>query len=241
MKKYWVLFIFFGLIVRISGQEIVLDINVDKQYQNVKGPNMKHFIHFYAGSGLIMPFDEHSGAKINFSKSWDLIFGFRYKRKLLPFYAIGLDANLRYRKFGIQNEKLSYSAAYPLTMASKVDRFAIGIGSSGLEVYNRINIGSRGNILGNFLDIGLRGEWNFGTKEIINDRLENQESAENIRTVRKNLKYIQNFSSVATIRIGFNKLIIFGNYQLTDLFKKQYNFVELPALSIGLQYNFINF
>ena len=241
MKKFWILFIFFGLIVRVSGQEIMFNQNVDQQYQNVKGPNMKHFIHFYSGSGLLMPFNEHSGAKIDFGRSWELLFGFRYKRKLLPFYAVGLDANLRYRKFGIQDEKLIYSTVNPLTMASQVNRFAVGVSSTGLEVYNRINFGSRGNILGNYLDIGFRGEWNFSTKEIIKDRLGNQELAENLRTVRRNLKYIQNFSSVATIRFGFNKWTIFGNYQLSDLFKKQYNFVELPSLSIGLQYSLVIF
>ena len=182
-----------------------------------------------------MPSDEKSGAKTDFVRSWEYSFGYRYKLKLLSFYAVGLDAGLRYVRYRIEDEKLIYDPSKPLTMASITDKFSVGISSLGLEAYNRINIGPRGNTLGQYIDIGFRGEWNYATREIIKQKLESTDLAERMRTVNRGLKYIESFSTLVTARIGYNKLSLFGYYRLSDLFKHKYGLVELPSVIIGIQ------
>lgn len=220
----------------VFSQEIVLDKNVDGQYHVTYGPNLRHFVQSYTGFGFIIPYSEEAGAGIVGGRSVEFITGTRYKLKILPFYSIGVDLSYRYMRYGISDEGIVYDDANPLTTASTVDKFLIGISSLGFEAFNRINVGRRGNILGNYIDIGLRWQWNYAGREKIKDTPDNVEGK--IKTVRKGTGYIREFSKTAAFRVGYNKFILFGDYNLSGLFEPDWDLPELPPLSLGLQIAF---
>ena len=111
-----ILLITFFSVLSINAQEVVMDIDVEEQYSSTHGPNMRHYGHIYMGFGLILDFDEEHGAAINPWRSSNFTFGYRYKLKLLSFYAIGLDLNFRIDDYFMEDdEKNPLDGDNPLT------------------------------------------------------------------------------------------------------------------------------
>ena len=241
MLKTYLFFLFLSFFfTSLSAQDIVLDKNVDKQYKDEKGPNTKHYGHFYEGIAFPVPYKNVSGAKVIPGRSFELELGYRYKLKLLSFYAVGFDVTNRWVRYGIEPEEAIVPdiAANPLSQAKQVNRLFLGITSLGAEAYNRINIGKRGNYLGNYLDFGIREEWNYGRKLILREIASNGNYYEKSRAVQRNLNFIEKFSTLVTARIGINKVSIYGNYRVSDLISSGYSTPELPPLTTGIQLAF---
>jgi hypothetical protein len=234
---YFFLFLSAGLLA----QDVVLEKNVDEQYQEKKGPNMRYYGHFYEGIGTVAPYGNLKGATAESQRSSEIIFGYRYKIKLLSFYAIGLDLSNRWLRYGIKSEGIPVAgeiASNPLSEAGLVDKLSLNLSSLGLEAYNRINIGKRGNVLGNFIDIGIKGEWNYGSRLILKSDATDGDYFQKAREVRKKLDFIGKLSTLVTARIGINKIGIYGNYRLSDLIADGYTTPELPPLTVGVQVAF---
>ncbi len=240
MKSYLV-FVFFSIFTLSSfAQDVVLDKDVDKQYEDKKGPNMRYYGHFYQALGFAIPYEEMSGANIQVGKSSEYFVGYRYKLKLLSFYAIGFDVNYIWRRYGIKSEPdLPVDVALnPFSQASLVDKMNLGLSSLGGEVYNRVNIGKRGNVLGKYFDIGIKAEWNIGNRLVIKQKAVAGDYFEKSRSVQKNLNFIEKFSTLLTARIGINNYSIYGNYRISNLFTTDYSIPELPPLTAGFQMKF---
>jgi len=241
MIKHIILLLLTPLALSLSAQDTVLDKNVEEQYTEKRGPNMRQYGHVYEAIGIVLPYNSVSGAKTDMARSVEFIIGYRYKLKLLSFYAIGFDLSNRWANYGITSEGTSVPvdvSANPLSRASEVDKMKMVLSSLGAEAYNRINIGKRGNVLGNYLDIGIKGEWNYGRKLIVKDKAAEGDYFEKSRLVEKNLKFIEKFSTLVTARIGVNKVSIYGNYRFSDLVTSGYSTPELPPLTAGIQYAF---
>jgi hypothetical protein len=239
--KFILICLFFTLLgFTISAQDIVLDKNVDEQYQEKRGPNMRQYGHFYEGLAIVVPYNNLSGATTKFGRSASMVFGYRYKLKLLSFYAIGFDISTQFVRYGIKGEdSLAVNlTANPLSQASQVKKLSLSVASFGAEAYNRINIGKRGDFLGNYIDLGIKGEWNYGRKLIIKNEAVSGDYYEKNRIVQRNLNFIEKFSTLVTARIGINKVCIYGNYRISDLITKGYLTPELPPLIAGVQFAF---
>ena len=78
----------------VAGQDVLLeeDVKADTIKKTV-GPILKHFTHLYLDLGFIVGESETEGADINYGKSYIFSIGYRYKRKIWNFYAIGFDIN----------------------------------------------------------------------------------------------------------------------------------------------------
>ncbi len=228
--------LFFSL--GLSAQDVVLDMNVDEQYTEKKGPNMRQYGHFYEGIAVVVPYNSVSGAKTDLGRSGEFLFGYRYKLKLLSFYAIGFDLNHRWTRYGIASEELPAVATNPLSFAKDVRRMSLGVSSFGAEAYNRINIGKRGNTLGNYLDLGIKGEWNYSRKLYIKENAVDGDYFETSRSVQKKLNFIEKFSTLVTARVGINKVMLYGTYRISDLIAGGYTTPELPPLNMGVQLAF---
>jgi len=240
MKSFLIYLILPFLYVSVIAQDVVLDKNVDEQYTDKRGPNMRQYGHIYEGIGTFIPYNNISGAKAELGRSMEFTFGYRYKLKLLSFYAIGFDLSNRWQRYGIESEDgVAVDVALnPLSQASQVKRLSLGVSSLGAEAYNRINIGKRGNVLGNYLDIGIKGEWNYTRKLYIKEEAASGSYYETSRTIQKNLNFIEKFSTLITARIGINKFSIYGNYRFSDLIASGYSTPELPPLTAGVQLAF---
>ena len=145
-------------------QEAILDENVAAYYETEKnfGQNRKHYIHFYLGTEFAAGPAEN--IKIRYGNSGSTILGVRYKRKILNFYAIGLDLNYHHTNFRIDEKNDTF---LDLVIHSK-ERLVFDM--AGLEFYNRINIGKRGNFIGNFVDLGLYTNYIIGARHVTIDK-----------------------------------------------------------------------
>lgn len=236
MIKNLIFLVLVFLSAGVAAQDVVLDKNVDEQYTEKRGPNMRQYGHLYEGFAFVIPYDEVAGASTEFGRSGSLVFGYRYKLKLLSFYAIGFDLSHNWTRYGIKPEDdVAVETGNPLSRASEVYRMGLGISSLGAEAYNRINIGKRGNVLGNYLDIGVKGNWNYARKLILKEKALSSDFYEKSRTVQKNLNFIEKISTDITARIGINKFVIYGNYRFSDLIVSGYTTPELPPLTAGVQ------
>ena len=240
MKQLFVCLTLIPMLVSLSAQDIVLDKKVDGQYQDKRGPNMRQYGHGYVGLGLVIPYQNNSGSMIDPGRSPEFTIGYRYKLKLLSFYAIGFDLSGNWIKYGIRAEHSVPAdiTSNPLSQARDADKLSMTISSLDAEVYNRINIGKRGNILGNYLDIGLKGEWNYMQKLVIRESPAGDDYYSKSRIVQKNLSFIERFSTLVSARIGINKYIIYGNYRISELITAGYSTPELPPVTAGFQLAF---
>lgn len=241
MKRLILLFVSLTIVFfRLASQDTVLEKDTDEQYQEKRGPNMRQYGQMYEGFAMVVPYNNVSGAEADPLRSGSFTFGYRYKLKLLSFYAIGYDLSTSWTRYGIKPEASVPVdiAANPLSQASQVKRLSLAIASFGAEAYNRINIGKRGNVLGNYIDFGIRGEWNYGRRLIIKEKVADGAYYGKSRTEQSNLNFIEKFSTMVTARVGVNKIMLYGSYRLSDLIVSGFATPELPPVIAGLQVGF---
>ena len=232
-----------GMTSILYSQEVLLEKNVEEQYTGTRGPNMRHYGHLYVGAGMVADFGEEEGTAIDWWRSGQFMFGYRYKLKLLSFYAIGLDIGYKYTSYFFEDRNSNpFQELNPLTWEPERDRHSLANNGIGLELYHRINIGRRGNSLGKYFDTGFRGQWNFADAEEILIRTDDK-NVPAMRTKIKNrrLNYIEPFSYGLTARVGFNKIVVHASYRLSDYFRDKINesvsisIPEVPRLAAGVQ------
>ena len=235
--------IFLSSAVFMNAQEVILDMDVDEQYKGTRGPNMRHYYHFYMSLGAVIDVDGEEGTAVNVWPSGQYLIGYRYKLKLLSFYAIGLDLSFKRTQYAlkIDNDRI-VDLRNPLLYPFDIDRHKIVNNGLGIEFYHRINIGKRGNTLGNYLDTGIRGQWNFSNVEtllLISD--DDSDFAKRTKIKNRQLSYVEPFSYGLTARLGFNRIVVHANYRLSDYFREWLNdeieiiTPELPRLIVGAQ------
>lgn len=221
-----------------------MDKDVEEQYKAKTGPNMRHYGHIYAGYGVVADFDEEPGTSIIWWRSGQYLLGYRYKLKLLSFYAIGLDLSYKRTQYYLEGTgENPFDANNPLTTNMERDRHRLINNGLGIEFYHRINFGKRGNTLGKYLDTGIRAQWNVADVENILIKNDDPDIPSQRRRIKnRRLTYIMPYSYGFTARIGFNKIIIHASYRLSDYFKEEISDVndvdipETPRLALGLQF-----
>lgn len=216
----------------ISSQTVLLEKNVkDNAYSLSKGPNMKKFSHIYFAYEFYASNPDNKGAEIIYGLSTCINIGYRFKFKIVEFYSIGFNANYNFQKYVIKQE-----AEKIFPNSNLHDKEKIRFNNAGIEFYNRINAGKRGNTIGKYLDIGLYGKWAFAINHFIKDKVVDENNkAELVITKYSNLMYTERLLYGFSARLGINRLAISAEYRLSDLFKKEYHFPELPRFSIGLE------
>ena len=232
--------LFFALLILVSiyteAQDVKLEKDVEEQYKGTKGPNMRHHKHMYFGIGGISGFDEEIGTAINPWKSGQIVIGYRYKLKLLSFYAIGLDMNFKMNQYYFDDDDVNpLDIDNPLANITGEEKHSLTNNGLGLEFYQRINIGKRGNALGKYLDTGFRGQWNMTNVEDYVLITDNDPFVGKTMVVNRRLNYIEAFSYGLSARIGINKFVIYSYYRLSDYFKPEFGIPELSRLSFGAQ------
>lgn len=210
--------------VNLFSQEPQIDKDVkDYAYVSKDGPNRKDFGHFYFGLGCMTGNPTDSG-KIIPVASFNFISGYRYKRKISNCYALGYDISYNLKNYGILQDTLK---VFPNKITH--DKEKLVNNNFEFEVFNRINIGKRGDILGFYIDFGPYFDYIFSA------RFKTYEYAENEKTVFKDLDYTNWFEYGIKARIGIDRYILFASWRLSDMFVKKYNYPELSRLIIGLQ------
>jgi len=236
MQRFYIVAFLIALSQTLFSQEVVLDMDTEEQYTGNKGPNMRHYGYLYLGVGNIPGFEEQTGSKIDFTTSGEFQFGYRYKLKVLSFYSLGFDLNFQSSRYGLEGDKGNpVDPANPLTLTSGEKRHALRMNSAGAGVYQRINIGKRGNSLGNYLDMGIEGRWILGTKEVLVFKNSTYLPASRSRYTYRGLDFTEQFYYGLNIRAGTGRYMIYADYRLSDYFTSAYSIPELPRLNTGIQ------
>lgn len=217
-----------------KAQTPVIEENVPQNIEvPKKGPNQKSFLHGFLGYGLILGGSEGAGGAINYGRSGGWHFGIRKKRKLSNFYSIGYELFYAVNTFSIKQDS---SKLFPNSSLHQREHFRTN--ELGLSLYNRFNFGKRGNRIGNFLDIGVYGTWVAGASHTFYDKfaIVNSANASNTTVTNRGLIYVSDFNYGVQARLGFNRIVFFGNYRLSQLFNgKIAAYPELPRLITGIQ------
>ncbi len=229
--------------IKAHSQDILMEENVMADtIIPQSGPNMKNYTHTLIGLGFVIGPDS-LGSNINYGKSFAISFGYRYKKKINNFYALGIDLHYQLNSFSIKQNATKITPNDSLHNQEKLKFHVLSLG-----FYNRFNYGKRGNYLGNFVDIGMRIELPIIVVHATKDELKeaNENNGKAIKTRTTKLDYIEPYHYSAFTRIGFNRYVLSASYRLSNLFTSdpklytQYNnglakYPEFPALTIGLE------
>jgi hypothetical protein len=241
MKKLMLLSLVYLLFSNAYSQKVLL-------YQNVKkdsvipqwGLNRKNFICFYAGWGdFIGP--KHDELEILYPNSMEITAGFVYKRRISNFYSFGVKYNFDFSNFRLKpNSILSHYDTtilkqYPGLKSYEHKKEKITFTNLSFTLFNRINFDKRrGDHLGHYLDIGAYGSYMFSVKHVTKDKI----NGNMIKTSTTKMDYPNEMIWGIYAGLGFNKVIIYYKYQMSDYFKKSSDMTELPHSLIGLQFMF---
>jgi len=231
MKKIKLTLIAIFIATFSFGQEVLFeeDVLADTLISK-KGPNRKHFYHFFISYGFIAGESEGAGSDISYGLSNNVEFGFRYKLKVCNFYSIGCQALINTDVFHL---KQNDSKILPDTIQHDKEKLTNDNLSFG--VYNRFNFGKRGNYIGNFLDVGAYGDWRFYSKHCVKDKIS---TGEMVKISTTHLNYLEDFNYGVYAQIGINRYVVYAKYRLSDIFLSTYSYSELPRITVGLQIGF---
>lgn len=219
------------------GQTVLLeeDVNADTIPSNM-GPDKKNFIHSYMGYGIAVDESENKGSAVKIGTATnEYKFGLRYKRKIAGFYSLAVD--LAYSR---SNYTLKQSAEKVLPDTLQHDREWMVFHQTSILLVNRFNFGRQGNSLGKYLDLGGYGDWVFSARHRTRDELPSPTSgnAEIMKATYTGLKYVEPFNYGLIGRFGVKWFSIYGKYRLSDRFKSNYGYAELPRLTLGIEIAF---
>jgi len=229
-----VLFILIAFFVKnIEAQKILLEEDVRSNYQQLlKGQNRLHYHHIFLEYGFAVGNSEGKGADVDYVYSGTFTTGYRYKFKVANFYALGFDVYYCYMSYHLNQD--STSKLVPNSIVH--DKEKLKFNNAGIELYNRINLGKRGDRIGNFIDAGVYFNWAFSIKHYTEDKLDskNEHRAKFVEMVNKNLDYTERYNYGWRCRVGFNRYVISLSYRVSDLFNDQFE-AELPRYIVGIQ------
>jgi len=209
----------------IFGQEVVMDKTVTKgMFKMNEGPNTNRFTHvFLSLSSFIKTSGNQVGLK--YPGSLQIGLGLRTKYKITEWYAIGYEFEYRLSNFRYANSHDSL----PFHETDKILTHSFALSS-----FQRINFDKRGNYIGKFLDMGVYGELPFSKSNILIDNADTLGSSQQ-KLVLSKLKFMNAFNYGVCVKLGYNRIVLFAIYRLSDIFKPSYNRMDLPRLNVGLQ------
>jgi hypothetical protein len=192
-----------------------------------KGPNSNYFSHVYYGIKFPMP-PQNEGSEVMIGRSYGMEFGYRNKIRVGNFYSLGFNfayAFNRYRMAQV-DEKITPDDDIFDKQSLRNNEWRAGF-------YNRFNFDlKRGNTMGKYLDIGVYGTYHFYNKVKTETEIENTTTI----NIHRKLDYVEPWGYGVFANIGFGSFVITGEYRLSNYFKEDSGFPELPPLTIGLQF-----
>jgi hypothetical protein len=211
-----------------SSQSVLLEKDVKSDSILPKfGKNYKSYYHLFLGFGTATGLPDSTGSNIKYGLSNNIVVGFRYKLRVCNLYSLGFE--IAYNNYGF-NLKQDSSKVLPNKLLH--DKEMLNFNNLGLGIYNRFNLGKRGNRIGNYIDIGAYGDWICSVKHFMKDE---QSNGNIIKTTISHLNYYETFMYGVSASIGFNWFALTAKYRISDVFVKSYNYPELPRLTVGIQ------
>jgi len=220
-----------------SAQRVIIeqDVNADTAVPTV-GKNRKNFWGSFVDVGMAVGESTGDSAPSTLiGKSWSFKYGMYYKRKISNWYSIL--GQLVYKRAAYNYNVDDLNPDQENLKSSK-----LVMNNVTGEFSNRFNFGKRGDNIGYYVEIGASADFNFMNKEkwVYTDQGGMDGSYfETTKLTYHDLSYIEALAYNAHLRFGFNKIVVFGDYRLTDRFKAtdRMNYQVTP-LMVGLRLDF---
>ena len=226
---YSILLILLFSNLSVFAQKQIIHQNLKQDTLKVnKGPNGQRFSHTYLIVGGIVP----DSKIIDAARSHEFGIGWLKKRKINNVISLGFDFAFSYRNYRIVD-----TSYYALPPGSTLQKERLYTRNFQLKPWVRINIGKHGNTLGKYIDLGAFGEWSFARTHYY--KFENPKGTpEGVKGeyLLKKHDWFLPFNYGAMVRIGMNKWSLFGMYRVSDMFKQNVFFKEMPRITAGVNY-----
>ena len=143
-------------------------------------------------------------------------------------YELGFDVAYHYSSFHIKQDSFKI---VPNPTLHKREKLVFN--NVQVVPFQRFKLRNKHHSTGIFIDLGGYGGWNYRIKHQTVER--NQApGAGRTKTVNQKLSYTQDFSYGAIARIGFNRIVFYGRYRISDLFTPSSGLPELPRFDVGM-------
>lgn len=222
-------FCFFYFIENAFAQKQIIHHNLKQDTLKIdRGPNSRKFSHSYLIIGGVVP----DSKIVDPAYCHEFGLGWLKKRKLNNTFSIGYDLAFSYRNYRIKD-----TSYYALPPGSTLLKERLYTRNLQLKPWLRINIGKRGNTLGKYIDLGAFGEWSFARTHYY--KFENPKGTPEgvkVEYLLKKHDWFLPFNYGAMVRLGFNKWSLFGMYRVSNMFKQNMFFNELPRITAGINY-----
>ena len=201
------------------------------------GPNYKSFHQLYLNYIFIVPLGDKLEVETDLWKSASFSVGWRYKRKLASWFAVGTGISYTNPIYSI-----TQNANKQVPNNIQHNREKLRLNNVNLELYTRLNFGKRGNVIGKFIDIGGYAEYAFSLKHFYEDNSDksNPPYYSGVTQVNeRDLNYIKRFNYGLRTRMGINRWVITASYRLSNLLTDDYKSIVgdyfLPRLAVGAE------
>ncbi len=237
MKKFIIILSLLSTTTLYS-QEIVLERNVADDRDSVEDDNSKSQLRW----GYNLTLDALDSLNTLWSSTSINYNGMKLFRPV-KFYSLGLNYGIQFDNF-----KLDQDSANLLSLNHINDRQHLHLYTGRIGLTNRFHLGKHGIKEGAFIEVGAVGAIRITSRMKIENEIEpkaqGNAGAEEVNMTYKRLQYIELLQYYATAAIGRNGLALYGEYRISNLFKKYEairNDIKLPEiapLNIGLRVEF---
>lgn len=162
-------------------------------------------------------------------------YGTSYLSKIRINQLLSLIVDFGYERYGYKVRQ-DGNKIFADTLKHKREKIALHTLHGGSFV--RINFDKlwgprRGDHVGNFVDIGIDGSWNFFRRYVVKDKNEDEKGF--TKRVIRNMNFIKKWQYGLKARLGFNRLMLYGRYRISDLVSQsQFNNTFLPRFTFGI-------
>ena len=192
------------------------------------GPNKDKYSHLFVSYGFLLGEPESDSASIIYGKSSTFQIGILFKWRMKKWMELGFDVSYHYAAFHLQQDS---SKVIPNRQIH--DKGKMLFNDLMLTPFVRIKLKNKYHSTGTFVDLG--GFAGF-TYRAVHYTIDYHHAPNSHRTKMRDIRldYNQDYSYGVMARLGFNRIIFYGKYRLSDLFKEKYGYPELPRIEAGL-------
>ncbi len=237
--KQLIAFIIIFIQFNLCSQTVLLHEDIRKlDFQMPSnGPNYKHFHQLYLNLGFFIPGGDEMEIETELWESLSFSVGWRYKRKFANWLAVGTGLSFTNACLSI---KQNSNKQVPNNILHAKEKLKLN--NINLELFTRLNLGKRGNVIGKFIDLGGYIEYAFLIKHYYSDNF-NKNSPPYYSGVKevdqKNLGYVKKFNYGLKARMGANRWVIIASYRLSNLLTDDYKNITgeyfFPRMAVGVE------
>lgn len=193
-----------------------------------RGPNKDKYTHLFLSYGFLLGEAESDSANIIYGKSSSFQVGLLFKWRMSKWLELGFDFSYHYAAFHLKQDS---SKIIPNSLLHDKEKMIFN--DLLLSPFLRIKLKNIYHSTGTFLDLGAFAGYTYRS---VHYTLDYALSKHSHRTKIKNIRldYTQDYCYGLMARLGFNRVVFYGKYRLSDLFIEDYAYPELPRIEAGI-------